>query len=299
MSSADAAKMRERLEYVRKHRAGNPSLRDFYQRLRDEAGLGHSPTYAAARKYHGGAELREAPAAYLAAVSKAYGINLNWLATGEGEPGETIVALIGPESREVRLHLNFARTLEKELGLREGELEPFSRMISALAESYANRTGAERADSSSAIARAVAAPLKELGVDLRAASRYRRNAYFTLIVQALSAMIAEADDLAGQPLPWLRDTPRRSVTTNPGDVFIPAREKVHPSRLPYDPGDALRQLQARHEKELADARELGLDQAHLAILQQVHALELQALAIRAASKKELATPTATRDRTKE
>lgn len=79
-----ATPVARRLEHVR-HLHGVPTLRAFFDRLVEP----RSPTdtyqlsYAAVRNYHFD---REPPASYLARVAQVFGIKLEWLITGEGEP---------------------------------------------------------------------------------------------------------------------------------------------------------------------------------------------------------------------
>lgn len=78
----------ERLERVREER-GYQDLRSFWRDLVKpfEGDEGYDISYDAARTYH--VEGRQPPAAYLARVAKVFGVRLEWLVTGEGQPTES------------------------------------------------------------------------------------------------------------------------------------------------------------------------------------------------------------------
>lgn len=67
----------ERLEWART-RVATVDLKAFHAALADAGGC--ALTYTAARKYHAG---RTPPTEYLVAVTRAFGVSLWWLATGE------------------------------------------------------------------------------------------------------------------------------------------------------------------------------------------------------------------------
>ena len=71
--------MPKRLEYIRGE-LGVISVRQFWMILKE---AGETASYEAVRTWH---THREPPAHYLAMVSQAFAVNLEWLVTGEGEP---------------------------------------------------------------------------------------------------------------------------------------------------------------------------------------------------------------------
>lgn len=74
-----------RLENVRQ--STGLDLKSFHARLVEEEGL--ETTYHAARRWHYD---RPPPVDYVAKVAKVYDVNLEWLATGAGDPGDVRVS---------------------------------------------------------------------------------------------------------------------------------------------------------------------------------------------------------------
>lgn len=77
----------ERLRWV-EFISGRDTLKDFYGLIQEKGG--YEGSYESVRGYHRGrgsnGEGREPPAAYFAVLAQVFGLSLEWLITGEGDP---------------------------------------------------------------------------------------------------------------------------------------------------------------------------------------------------------------------
>jgi hypothetical protein len=103
--SSSPGDIARRLEQVRKQQPGELDLKGFWREVRakgEELGRKRDvPSYASVRLYH---EDRTPPIAYLVLVSQAFGVSLEWLATGQTAEEETAFHLLQeriPELQEL------------------------------------------------------------------------------------------------------------------------------------------------------------------------------------------------------